>query len=230
MAINIHDITDAVAYDENTFKYFLENETKLDSHHLKIMEKFLNGHEIAIPAISTLLNQAYPFVGKRDAELIKTLIKRNQDINKLVTLAIHNKKSFELVFNVIDDKAKFENSLAKSIVYDLNKLIYKFNISHLWANKTFINGDVNRLFIGTIPIIATNKKEWFLINFKTSQSGYDQKYAAELELQKELFETNTKFKIAKTILLNPRAQRVVVETFTISNYEKTKLSQLMLKC
>ncbi|AVP49642.1 hypothetical protein [Williamsoniiplasma luminosum] len=225
--MNIHNVNNAVVYDEKTFKYLLKNPKQLENHHLKILEPFLSEEVIEIPTISGLLNEVYPFIEKCNPDLIETLIQRTQEINKLVSLAINNKKGFELTFTPIDDKDKFINNLAKSIIYDINKLIYKFNISHIWANKTFINLDINQIFIGTIPIIATNKKEWFLINYKTSRSGYNQKYAAELTLQKLLFESNTKFKIAKTILLNPRAERAMIETQSISNYEKIKLEKLM---
>lgn len=227
--INLQDITSAVIYNDKTFSYKLKTDLLNLSHfHQELLKNKIGpSQEILLPTISGIVTECYPFIEKRNLQLINQIIERNKKINNLIFHAISTKRGMELNFDPLEEKDKFILGLAKSVCFDLNKFIYKYEISNLYPNKTFINADINNLYLGNIDLIAQGKNCWYLITFKMSRSGYNQKYFAELFLQKQAFENNTKFKIQECFIFNPREQRVVVTANEISGGEIYKINNLI---
>ncbi|WP_027063407.1 hypothetical protein [Mesoplasma seiffertii] len=220
----IEDLSQILTYNEKTFAYNLATPTDdLDYYLAQLITDNLQGDTLNVPTISEIVNQVYPFINKQSSEIVQNLINRTRRIKALVFHAINNQRGAEFQFDELTEKDKFIIKLAKSIVHDLNKFLYKYEIKHSFCNLVLINNDVNNLFIGTIDFLATNGKEWFLCSFKNSRSGFNQKYSAELYLQKQLIESNTKYKITKMLIFNPLEERVVVESNILSNYELFKL-------
>ncbi|AUF83286.1 hypothetical protein CXP39_00480 [Mesoplasma syrphidae] len=226
----ISDLSQVLSYNEKTFKYDLANlDWEVDYHIKQIIKKSSNQGVLAIATISEIVNEVYPFVDKQNTEVIQNLINRTRRIKTLVFQAIKNRRGAEFYFEELDEKDKFIIKIAKSIVHDLNKFLYKYEIKQVFSNLILINNDVNNLFVGNIDFLATNGKEWFLGSFKNSRSGFNQKYSAELYLQKQLIESNTNYKINKMFIFNPLEQRVVLEANMLSNYELFKISQTEIK-
>ncbi|ATG97766.1 hypothetical protein [Mesoplasma lactucae] len=222
----LHDITDFIYYDYKNFSYKLIGEFEDLPYYLQelLQGKIKNDKTIDMPSIDVLLQKVYPFIDSPSKEVINKIIERNRRVRELVKASIDNKKSEKLEFDQGLEKDRFVIQLAKEFVFDLNKAIYKYELTDFYAYKTFINADINHPFIGTIDVLARNKdNEWFLFLLKTSRTNYTEKYFAESFLQKTLFENNTKFKIKEAFILNPRQDRYLLEVKEISTGEKFEL-------
>ncbi|ATZ18490.1 hypothetical protein ESOMN_v1c01050 [Williamsoniiplasma somnilux] len=223
------DITNLISYDEETYSYKFEKPLTTLAEHQKVLlkNKIGKNNEILLPTINEICTNIYPFIEKRSNELINTLISRNKRIKRLIFNAIEKRKDIELNFEPLDEKDKFIINLAKSIVHDLNKFIYKYEIGNLYANKTFLNNDINSFYIGTVDLIAQSKNNIYIATFKISRSGFNQKYLAELALQKELVESNLNYKIADSFIFNPREERVIIKAHNISKGEFYKMKDFI---
>ncbi|WP_026389269.1 hypothetical protein [[Acholeplasma] multilocale] len=221
---NLNDITNSIRYDDVKYKYELFNGiNNVDYHLSELLKMNLDGNFISMPSIPEIVNEAYPFIEKQSQELVYQLISRNRKIKRLIYNAVNTKKGPDLIFDPLDEKDKFIIGLAKSVVHDLNKFIYKHEITSLFSNLTFINNDIHNPYIGTIDFLATDSRNWFLCSFKTSRTSFTQKYGAEMYLQKKMIESNNKFKISKMFILNPRSEQVIIEAPTLSKGEIYKL-------
>jgi len=223
--IALNDVSLNVTYDLETFKYKLIKLKGLN-HELELLLKDKVDSEnltINIPTINDILLEKYPFINELNPEIVNKIIDRNKRINDLVDYAIKNRSSAKLVFNPLEEKDKNVIEMARQYLYSLNKLIYKYEITALYSNVTFINHDVNQLFMGTIDILAKSGGKWLIFSLKSSKTSYLKKYFAELYLQKLLVETNTNLKIKSMFILNPRAERYLFEYQDLTKKEKHNL-------
>jgi len=223
--IALNDVSLNVTYDLETFKYKLIKLKGLN-HELELLLKDKVDSEnltINIPTINDILLEKYPFINELNPEIVNKIIDRNKRINDLVDYAIKNRSSAKLVFNPLEEKDKNVIEMARQYLYSLNKLIYKYEITALYSNVTFINHDVNQLFMGTIDILAKSGGKWLIFSLKSSKTSYLKKYFAELYLQKLLVETNTNLKIKSMFILNPRAERYLFEYQDLTKKEKNNL-------
>jgi len=221
----LNDVSANVAYDLDTFEYRLTNLKGLNPNLELILKDKVDTETLAInlPTINDILLKKYPFINELNPEIVKKIIDRNKRINDLVDHAIKTRKSVKLVFDPLDEKDKNVIEIARQYLYSLNKLIYKYEISALYSNLTFINHDVNHLFIGTIDILAKSGDFWYIFSLKSSKTSYLKKYFAELYLQKLLVENNTNFKVKSMFILNPRAERYLFEYQDLTKKEKNNL-------
>ncbi|WP_031542260.1 hypothetical protein [Mesoplasma photuris] len=220
----INDISNSVIYNHQKYEYSLIKPiTSLDLHIQNLVKNKLENDNIKIKSIPEIVNDVFPFIEKVNQDVVKSLINRNLRIKKIIFNYLEKWNGLDLKFDPMDEKDKFIIEIAKSVMHDINKFLYKKDIKYIYPNKTFINNDFENVYIGTIDAIMSNGKEWFLLSFKTSKTSYNQKYSAELFMQKELFESNNKFKISEMYILNPRNERVILEADKLSNYEIFKL-------
>jgi len=222
--IAFHDITKQVVYDFQNYRYQLSSLDQLEYFQQGLLKDHLDANNfIDLPTVDEILLQKYPFVDKINPDIVRTIIRRNQHVKRLVDYAVKHKRGEKLTFDPLDEKDKVVLDLAKQFIYDLNHLIYKHELDQLFSNLTFVNNDVNQLFVGTIDVIGKSKKGWILFSLKTSKTSYWKKYAAELYLEKVLFETNSGQKVKEMYILNPRNEQFVVPAKELSQGEKASL-------
>jgi hypothetical protein len=158
MKIKFHDLSKNVVYDFKNFTYKLIDQNDLP-YHLKelLTDKIADDLTIMIPTADDLVLENYPFINQLNSEIVNKIIRRNHRINQLVDHAIKTKKTEKLFFDPLEEKDHFVIEIAKQYLYDLNKFIYKYEVTNLYSNLTFLNNDVNELFIGTIDVVAKGK-------------------------------------------------------------------------
>jgi len=157
--IAFHDITKQTVYDFKNYRYQLVALDQLEYFQQGLLKDHLDANNfIDLPTVDEILLQKYPFVDKINPDIVQAIIRRNQHVKKLVDHAIKHKRGEKLTFDPLDEKDKVVLDLAKQFIYDLNHLIYKHELNQLFSNLTFVNNDVNQLFVGTIDVIGKSKK------------------------------------------------------------------------
>lgn len=129
---------------------------------------------------------------------------------KLIQEIGYQDQNFALSYYV-DENHKQAIGIAKSVVHDLNKFIYKHKITHSVANLLLASIGSNLNFYGKIDLILKSEKDWFLCLFKFSKSPFEAKYKYEAILQKKLIESNSNIKISRVFVFNPLNDIIIKE-------------------
>lgn len=158
--LDFHDLSAFVYFDLRTKQYKLVGEIDNLPFHLQTFlgQQVDSQKVIQLPTMEEQLQKVYPFIDQPPLAVINQIIQRNQKISQLIKFSLLNQTSNQLMFFPQEEKDPFVLDLARQFIYALNKLIYKYELTHFYADQLLINNDVNYPFIGNVDLVAKNKQ------------------------------------------------------------------------
>lgn len=217
-----NDITDYINRDPNTFEYYLNDNWK-ENNIFNNFKNHIMSNKLNIPFVTQVLEKAFPFINSNiKKDIIDKSIEQGRCVHDMIHQSIIQRKDFKLKLAKTECNNSNHIYIAMRMITELNAMIYKHKITKILSERTFIN-KVDYLLIGTIDILMTNSKEWFLVDLKTSRINFLEKGAAQLSLYKEIIEKNNDIKISKMYILNPREELVVTTIDVCSKKDLYKI-------
>ncbi|ASZ09401.1 hypothetical protein CK556_03550 [Mesoplasma chauliocola] len=209
---SINDLSDYLILDESVTKIKLAKEIEIEDNNFNL-NYFVNEEgEFTMDSIDKLCQEKFPFIQNPSSKILNEIFARNKIAKKLIINSLDKRNSSTIKFDGNDEEHKIAKKLAKSVVYDLNKFIYKHKINYIITNVVLANLESNEVnYFGQIDLIVKSEKEWFLCIFKFSKSPFELKYKYEAMLQKKLIENNSLIKISKAFVFNPLNDIVINE-------------------
>ncbi|ATQ35808.1 hypothetical protein CG007_03370 [Mesoplasma entomophilum] len=207
----INDISDYFEYDENLSILNLVKEISYEDINFNLTYYIDENKNLNIDSIDQLCQKEFPFIQSPSTKVLEQIFLRNKIAKELIINSVIQRKSESLKFEKNNEDHKIAINIAKSVVHDLNKFIYKNKINHSVANILLANVQKDINYYGKIDLLLKSNDNWFLCIFKFSKSPYEDKYKYEAQLQKKLIENNSNIKNLKVFIFNPLADIVVKE-------------------
>ncbi|WP_106078994.1 hypothetical protein [Mesoplasma coleopterae] len=207
----INDISDYFEYDEDSLVLKLVKEIDYENINFNLTYYIDENKNLNIDSIDQLCQKEFPFIQSPSSKVLEQIFLRNKIAKELIINSVVQRKSESLKFEKNNEDHKIAINIAKSVVHDLNKFIYKNKINHSVANILLANVEADINFYGKIDLLLKSNDNWFLCIFKFSKSPYEDKYKYEAQLQKRLIESNSDIKNVKVFIFNPLADIVIKE-------------------
>lgn len=207
----INDISKYFEFNEESLKLKLVKEIEYDDYNFALTYYIDENHELNLETIEQLCQKEFPFIQNPSSKILEQIFLRNRIAKELILNSIEKRNSESIKFHKNDEEHKRAINLAKSVVHDLNKFIYKHKITHSVTNLLLASIESNLNFYGKVDLVLKSEKDWFLCFFKFSKSPFEAKYKYEAILQKKLIENNSNIKISKVFVFNPLNDIIIRE-------------------
>ncbi|AVN63999.1 hypothetical protein CG006_03410 [Mesoplasma florum] len=206
---NINDISDYFEFDDSSSSFKLINNVDYNEKNFNLNYYVDENQNLILDSIDDLCQKEFPFIQNPSSKILEQIFLRNKIAKELIINSVVQRKAEFLKFEKNDEDHKVAINIAKSVVHDLNKFIYKHKINHSLANIMLANLESSLNFYGKIDLLLKSNDNWFLCIFKFSKSPYEDKYKYEAMLQKKLIENNSEIKNIKIFVFNPLSDIVI---------------------
>ncbi|AVN64685.1 MULTISPECIES: hypothetical protein [Mesoplasma] len=206
---NINDISEYFEFDDNSSSFKLINSVDYNDKNFNLTYYVDENQKLILDSIDDLCQKEFPFIQSPSSKILEQIFLRNKIAKELIINSVVQRKAEFLKFEKNDEDHKVAINIAKSVVHDLNKFIYKHKINHSLANIMLANLESSLNFYGKIDLLLKSNDNWFLCIFKFSKSPYEDKYKYEAMLQKKLIENNSEIKNIKIFVFNPLSDIVI---------------------
>ncbi|ATZ21870.1 hypothetical protein [Mesoplasma tabanidae] len=207
----INDVSEYFEYDEVTLSLKLIKNIDYNNSNFNLTYYIDENKKLVLDSIEQLCQIKFPFIQNPSNKVLDQIFLRNKIAKELIINSVVKRKSESLKFEKTDEEHKSAINIAKSVVHDLNKFIYKHKINHSIANLLLANVQADVDFYGKIDLLLKSNDSWFLCLFKFSKTPYDDKYKYEARMLKKLIENNSDIRNLKVFIFNPLADIVIKE-------------------